>query len=167
MVGKLISLVFTVSMTRASWKIYKITMPEEGQFGDQNSYLDKSRFDTCVRLFTDTHGKMSEIFRIFNYNWNVVARFLLKIAKYFIATIQFYLHKIYFEIEHTFNTFRNILEILVSMRKTVILLLHFVVVLFCCTEKIADQNTRRSSNVVNCSKLFCFSIFMLQNWLAK
>ena len=57
---------------------------------------------------TEYCKKMSGIFQIFYCNWNIVATFLLNIAKYFIATLQFQLSKIFLKT----NKYLILLEIL-------------------------------------------------------
>ena len=54
--------------------------------------------------------KMSGIFSIFHCNSNIVATFLLNVAKYFIALLQFQISEIFFETNKVINTFRSIVE---------------------------------------------------------
>ena len=54
--------------------------------------------ETCDTLYsTECCRKMSGIFPIFHCNWNIVATFLLNIAKYFIATLWVQLSEIFFK----------------------------------------------------------------------
>ena len=55
MIEKLILLVITVSMTRASCKIYERIMPEKGQLDNQNNYLTISHGLTRALDCLPTH----------------------------------------------------------------------------------------------------------------
>ena len=57
---------------------------------------------------TEYCRKMSGIFPMFYCNWNIVATFLLNIAKYFIATLQFQISEIFLKT----NKYLILLEIL-------------------------------------------------------